>query len=172
MRTPGNLGIRHDSGCVIEPVTRATTSVVLVCVFSASLALGVVVFGEGGRGDQATEVRGSPVEAEIERDPDVPDLPFDDNPDPSQCGIPVQWGDNGRAWLSGVWEGEMIQPEVLLYDSHLRTSVTARVPHGTEVEIVLFQENPVLDYYYVRIAGDPAVDGWVPAPLLSFDPVT
>lgn len=114
----------------------------------------------------------SPVEYEIERDPDVPDLPFDDNPDPAQCGIPVEWGDNGQAWLTGMWEGELIQPEVLVYDSHLRTSVTGGAPHGTEVTIVLFQENPVLDYYFVRIPGDPKQQGWVPEPFLSFDPVT
>ena len=53
------------------------------------------------------------VEYDIERDPDVPSLPFDDNPDPAQCGIPVQWGEsNAAAWLSGDWEGELIQPEV------------------------------------------------------------
>lgn len=114
----------------------------------------------------------APVEYEIERDPDVPSLPFDDNPDPAQCGIPVQWGDDGQAWLSGIWEGELIQSEVLVYNSHLRTSVTGGAPHGTEVQIVLFQENPVLDYYYVRIPGDEVQEGWVPEPFLSFDPVT
>lgn len=125
--------------------------------------------------DDTVESQGTfahtPVEYEIERDPDVPNLPFDDNPDPAQCGIPVQWGDNGQAWLSGVWEGELIQPEVLVYDSHLRTSVTGSAPHGTLVEIVLFQENPVLDYYFVRIPGETVQEGWVPEPFLAFEPV-
>lgn len=110
-------------------------------------------------------------ESQIERDPDVPVLPFEDNPDPAQCGIPVQWGESGQAWLSGEWKGEMIQEPVLVYDSHLRTSITGRAPHGTEVEIILFQENPVLDYYFVKIPGDPAQEGWVPSPFLSFEPV-
>lgn len=105
------------------------------------------------------------------RDTDVPDLPFDDNPDPNQCGIPVRWGLDDPAWLTGVWEGELIEPTVLLYDSHSRLSITGRLDHGSEVRIVLFQENPVLDFYLVRsIDGD--VEGWVPAPFLSFDPVS
>ncbi len=108
----------------------------------------------------------------LERSPEVPDLPFDDNPDPNQCGIPVQWGSNGQAWLTGIWEGELIQPEVYLYDSHLRLDVTGKTPHGTEVQILLFQENPALDYYFVKIEGDTPLEGWVPAEFLSFDPVT
>ncbi len=112
--------------------------------------------------------------AEVERvvaarDPDVPDLPFEDNPDPEQCGIPVQWGSDGQAWLSGMYEGELIQPTVFLYDSHLRQSVAGSAPHGAAVQVVLFQENPVLDYYFVKVAGE--AEGWVPAPFLSFDPV-
>lgn len=116
----------------------------------------------------ATEVHDGSVLAR--RDPDVPDLPFNDNPDPNQCGIPVRWGVDDPAWLTGVWEGELIQPEVLLYDSHSRFSISGRLEHGSEVVIVLFQENPVLDYYLVRsIHGD--VEGWVPSPFLAFEPV-
>ncbi len=111
----------------------------------------------------------------IERDPDVPELPFPDNPDPLQCGIPIQWGNSdNRAWLNGIYEGEMVQPEVLLYDSHLRHSVVTSAPHGAEVEIVLYQPNPVLDFYMVRIVGaegEGLREGWVPAPFLSFQPI-
>ena len=106
------------------------------------------------------------------RDPDVPPLPFPDNPDPDQCGIPTQWGDNGQAWLTGLWEGEIIQPDVLLYDSHQRLQINGAVPHGAEVQIILYQANPVLDYYLVDVAGTPGLEGWVPAPFLSFDPVS
>lgn len=108
-----------------------------------------------------------------ERDPDVPDLPFPDNPDPSQCGIPIQWGDSDNtAWLSGVYDGELIQPTVLLYESHLRLEITGEAPHGTEVEVVLYQQNPVTDYYMVKVVGaEQPTEGWVPAPFLSFAPV-
>ena len=108
-----------------------------------------------------------------QRAPDVPELPFADNPDPSQCGIPTVWGSNGRAWLTGIYDGELIQPVVLLYDSHLRFNITARAPHGTEVEILLFQENPVTDYYLVKIkdAEGAGSEGWIPEPFLSFEPV-
>lgn len=141
----------------------------MITALACSLILASCGSAEQSLGSLSTSV----IEYEIERDPDVPALPFDDNPDPAQCGIPIQWGDSdSTAWLSGEWEGELIQPMVLVYDSHLRVSVTGRAPHGTEVEIVLFQENPTLDYYFVRIPGDPAQEGWVPEPFLSFDPVT
>lgn len=31
------------------------------------------------------------------RDPDIPPLPFPDNPDPSLCGIPTPWGPDNQA---------------------------------------------------------------------------
>ncbi len=102
------------------------------------------------------------------RDPDVPDLPFDDNPDPDQCGIPTVWGPGGEAWLTGIWDGELIEPEVFLYDSHQRLSISGRGDHGAEVEIVLYQGNPVLDFYMVEVVGT-GESGWVPAPFLSFE---
>jgi hypothetical protein len=106
------------------------------------------------------------------RSEDIPVLPFNDNPDPDQCGIPIDWGDDNQAWLTGYYQGELIEPVVHLYDSHLRLEVTAQAPHGTEVEVILFQENPVLDYYLVKLTSQtgPGSEGWVPAPLLSFDP--
>ncbi len=105
----------------------------------------------------------------------VPDLPFPDNADPSQCGIPQAWGsNNNRAWLNGYWDGELIEPTVYLYDSHARNIITAAAPHNTEVQIVLFQSNPTLNFYLVKIPGLPAGlnEGWVPAPFLSFDEPT
>lgn len=110
--------------------------------------------------------------ATLVRDANVPDLPFDDNPDPKQCGIPVNWGISGPAWVTGVYQGELIQPSVFLYDSHQRFSITGSVPNGTEVQVVLFQENPVLDFYFVKTAGPDAEEGWLPAPFLSFEPIT
>ncbi|MFO7539195.1 MAG: hypothetical protein R6X32_14230 [Chloroflexota bacterium] len=109
-----------------------------------------------------------------ERDPNIPDLPFFDNPDPNQCGIPIVWGgSNDRAWLTGIYEDELVQPTVLLYDSHLRMQITAEAPHGTAVTIIMYQQNPVVDYYYVQIDGvDGPNKGWLPAPFLSFDPVS
>lgn len=107
------------------------------------------------------------------RDPDIPSLPFPDNPDPSLCGIPTPWGTDNQAWLTGIYEGEMVQPVVLLYDSHLRLEIAARAIHGSEVEVILYQQNPVTDYYLVKIAGaEQPNEGWVPGPFLSFSPVT
>lgn len=106
----------------------------------------------------------------LEHNTDVPELPFEDNPDPTLCGIPEPWGEDDPAWLSGTYEGELIQEEVLLYDSHLRRSVVGSAPTGTEIEIVLFQVNPSLNYYLVRTLGpDDVQEGWIPAPFVSFD---
>ena len=107
------------------------------------------------------------------RDPDVPPLPFPDNPDPTQCGIPTAWGDDSTAWLTGIYEGELVQPNVFLYDSHSRLSIAAKAPHGAQVQVILYQQNPVLDYYLVKIEGAPKPnEGWVPGPFLSFEPIT
>ncbi len=107
----------------------------------------------------------------LERDPDVPELPFPDNPDPNQCGIPTLWGTDESAWVSGYYRGELIQPIVFLYDSHLRLSIAGTIPSGTEVTIVLYQLNPTLDFYLVKtIDIDPPQEGWIPAPFLSFEP--
>ncbi len=108
------------------------------------------------------------------RDPDVPDLPFNDNPDPAQCGIPSNWSGDAAAWLNGYYEGKLVQAEVLLYDSHSRLSIKASAPHGTQVAIVLFQNNPVTNYYMVNVfddSGEKIGEGWIPEPFLSFEPV-
>lgn len=148
--------------------------VIASVLFVGAAALSYVFLANGGLDSTPTsQLPISNVEYDIERDPDVPSLPFDDNPDPDQCGIPVQWGDsNNEGWLTGMWEGELIQSEVLVYNSHLRVSVTGSAPHGTQVEIVMYQENPILDYYFVKIPGQPGQEGWIPEPFLSFDPVS
>jgi hypothetical protein len=102
----------------------------------------------------------------LQRDADVPDLPFPDNPDPSACGIPTQW--NGEAaQIEGTFQGQLVQPTVYLYDSHERLHITGAVPSGTTVQVQLYQANPVLDFFYIR-ADTPAgpQTGWVPAPFL------
>jgi hypothetical protein len=128
----------------------------------------------GSAGSPTTPVRGatSVVEApttSVERDPDVPQLPFPDNPDPNACGIPTSFG-GSTAWVSGMYQGQIVEPTVLLYDSHERTHITGSVPSGTEVRVELYQANPVLDFYFVRAEtpGGPQT-GWVPAPFLQFN---
>ncbi len=101
----------------------------------------------------------------------VPELPFPNNPDPDACGIPQAWGPNDAAWLDGRYEGELVEPVVHLYDSHLRSSVVGALPTEAPVRVILYQNNPVLDFYLVR--GEDAEgavhEGWVPAPFLVFD---
>jgi hypothetical protein len=102
-----------------------------------------------------------------QRDADVPDLPFPDNPDPNAWGIPTQW--NGEATqIDGTFQGQLVQPTVYLYDSHERLHITGAVPSGTTVQVQLYQANPVLDFFYIR-ADTPAgpQTGWVPAPFLG-----
>ena len=55
--------------------------------------------------------------------------------------------------------------------SHLRQSGAGAAPFGTTVRILLYQQNPRLDFYLVEtIDLDPAQQGWVPAPFLQFEP--
>lgn len=109
--------------------------------------------------------------AEVERDPDVPELPFTDNADPALCGIPQPWSSEAPAYLSGLYDGKLIQPIVFLYDSHLRRSIKAQAPHGAAVQILLAQSNPTLDYFLVKIIGaEPPNEGWAPAPFVVFEP--
>src|SRR5712691_8513292 len=72
-------------------------------------------------------------ELELQRDADVPDLPFPDNPDPNACGIPTPYG-GSTAWVTGVYQGQMVEPTVLLYDSHERLHITGSVASGTPVK--------------------------------------
>jgi len=103
----------------------------------------------------------------------VPALPFPDNPDPTQCGIPTVWGLDDPAWISGYYQGELVPPMVYLYDSHLRTKVVGQIPHGGCVRIKLSQANPTLHYYLVRSLDlEPIQEGWIPAPFVSFEPVS
>jgi hypothetical protein len=107
-----------------------------------------------------------------QRDPAVPALPFSDNPDPLECGIPEVWNSDKPAWLNGSYQGKLVQPTVFLYDSHARNRITGAAPSGSEVRIKLSQANPVLNFYMVRTAGlDPPQEGWVPAPFVQFAPV-
>ena len=167
--------------------SRRVGSAVLAGAIALGIGIGVVVYlvwfndGRSNTTNTATAPAASstlppvehaePVEGAIPegRSPDVPDLPFPDNPDPTQCGIPLPWNGQEQAWLTGVYEGELIQPEVLLYSSHLRLDITASAPHGTEVKVILHQANPVLDYYLVDLPDQPSA--WIPEPLLSFDPI-
>ena len=101
-----------------------------------------------------------------QRDADVPELPFPDNPDPNACGIPTPW--HGEvAHIEGTFQGQLVEPTVYLYDSHERLHITGAVPSGTTVQVELYQANPVLDFFYVR-ADTPTgpQTGWVPAPFL------
>ena len=98
----------------------------------------------------------------------VPTLPFATNPDPNLCGIPVPMGDGFTGVLHATFEGVAHEEVVHLVDSHLRSEVTGHVPAGSVVEVVLFQDNPELDLYFVRWHGpDGTQSGWVPAPYLD-----
>ena len=98
----------------------------------------------------------------------VPTLPFPTNPDPDLCGIPVPMGDGFTGVLHATFEGVVQEEVVHLVDSHLRAGVTGHVPAGSVVEVVMFQDNPELDFYFVRWQGPEGNEsGWVPAPYLE-----
>ena len=156
-----------------------TIRVRLVVFIGLVVIAGLVALGLGQRNGK--DQRATPSESHdptlaaqlvAMRDPDVPELPFPDNPDPSQCGIPSQWSGDARAWLNGYYQGKLVEPIVFLYDSHSRFHIVAQAPHGTEVQVILYQNNPVVNYYMVKVMGlEGANEGWVPGPFLSFEPV-
>jgi hypothetical protein len=136
------------------------------------LATGCLSGAQASASQAPSEVPAAPGPAAAtvpQRDTDVPELPFPDNPDPNQCGIPTLFG-GGAGWVSGVYDGRLVEQTVLLYDSHERLRVTGAVPSGTQVQVELYQANPVLDFYYVRVDGpDGLQQGWIPAPFLQLD---
>lgn len=112
-------------------------------------------------------------ELTVDRAANVPNLPFPDNNDPSLCGIPTPWTDEQSAYLTGYYQGVLIEPTVFLYESHLRLKIIAQAPTGSEVKILLSQHNATLNYYMVRVVNlSPPNEGWLPAPFLSFVPPT
>src|SRR5438128_2986240 len=107
------------------------------------LVMGTACAGSAGSATTPVPVETSVSEApttSVERDPDVPQLPFPDNPDPNACGIPTTFGDS-TAWVNGVYQGQVVEPTVSLYDSHERIHVIGAVPSGTEVQVELYQAN-------------------------------
>ena len=154
----------HTSGCV-SALGKLRISLLLV------LATACTAIARGAPTPVSVETSvPEPPTSSIQRDADVPELPFADNPDPNACGIPIPFG-NDTAWVNGVYQGRVVEPTVFLYDSHERVHITGAVPSGTQVQVELYQNNPVLDFYYVD-ADTPSGSqtGWVPAPFLQFDP--
>ena len=58
------------------------------------LVIGMIVYMLEPNTDTAGNQveRATPTEDTLVRAADVPALPFADNPDPTQCGIPTAWG--------------------------------------------------------------------------------
>ncbi len=98
-----------------------------------------------------------------------PPLPFEDNPDPTLCGIPTQ--DDRKGIAHGEIEGEPAAPIIYLYESHVRQRITGQIYPGAEVQILLNQSNPTLDYYFVKTVNvEPSQEGWIPAPFVAVGP--
>jgi hypothetical protein len=170
--TNRNLAVWHNGSVEWIEGWRGSMRLATIGLFSMALLVLAGCGIGGGRDGAATptvEGLGSAAAVAL-AEPlpvDMPPLPFADNPDPRACGIPRPWGKDDPATLTGMHEGELVQPVVFLYDSHLRASVVGQIPHGGRVQIVLYQSNPVLDYYLVRSLDLPEPqEGWVPAPFV------
>lgn len=151
---------------------RSTTAIPVATMAAAFLLLFGVWLGTAAASDhQAAGSASDETQSAASVDVEVPALPFADNPDPEACGIPQRWGEDEAAWLTGFYEGELIQPVVFLYDSHLRREVVGQAPSGSEVRVILFQDNPVLNYFMVEVTHDDGTveQGWVPAAFLTFE---
>ena len=154
----------HTLSVVVDPLGKVGLSLLLLLGAACS---GIAA---GAATPVPVDTPVSEVTTRIQRDPDVPQLPFPDNPDPNACGIPAPIGDFA-GWVNGVYDGHVVEPTVFLYDSHERRHITGTVPSGTQVRVQLHQTNPVLDFYYVEAdTSSGHQKGWVPAPFLHFNP--
>ncbi|TVR85034.1 MAG: hypothetical protein EA416_17735 [Trueperaceae bacterium] len=147
-----------DAGARVRQVAALVAAAVV-------LALGALATHAGAETDPSAALVLPTPDAPIE----VPTFVFDDNPDPDQCGIPQPMGSGYTGTLHGSVDGVVVEPMVHLYDSHLRSEVHGTVQAGSVVEVVMYQSNPVLDFYLVRFRADDgrSVEGWVPAPFLD-----
>ena len=94
-----------------------------------------------------------------------PHLPFPDNLDQSQCGIPTVLGGEFAGELSGSYGGELQEALVRLYDSHARAEVVGRAWTGSPARALLMVSGPQLSYLLVRVkVGHQELEGWIPAP--------
>ncbi len=142
----------------------STKRTVLAGLVAAVATVGLAFAAVGIAQDESVEASGAGPHLA------VPVLPFDDNPDPDQCGIPRPLGDDVRGTVDGRWEGETLFADVHLYESHLRSRVTGTIPTGTRVRVEMVQRNPVLNFWYVRWDGPGGtVEGWIPAPFLTVE---
>lgn len=161
---------RPSARDALRPTIAAARSAapwVAAALFAFGFALSGVAPAQGSDAERERHVGPT-----VERDADVPALPFADNPDPELCGIPQPVLDaDSAAIVTGVYDGELVMDPVLLYDSHLRRSVVGAVPSGHPVVLQLFQSNPELDYFQVRaeVEGE-TVRGWIPAPFVVRTP--
>lgn len=124
------------------------------------VALGVLLLGGAGWWAASSE-KGPTKRVSAAR----PMLPFPDNADSRQCGIPTPLGAAYEGELTGMYDGQLFEPEVRLYDSHARMRVVARIKAGSRVRGVLLVTGPQLNYLLVeaRVGGRP-LEGWVPQP--------
>ncbi len=101
--------------------------------------------------------------------PAPPPLPFADGQDPGPSGTPTAWGGDRPAWATGIYGGRMLGLAVYLYDSPRRTRVVGQVLHRSRIQILQHLEGAP-GYYFVRsLEMDPVQEGWLPAPLATFE---
>lgn len=96
-----------------------------------------------------------------------PVLPFSDNPDTNQCGLPVIL--NTRGTVTGTYQGRVYEQPVRLYDSHARQGVVALVPQNTPARALLLVSGPRLNHVLVQLRVNArTVEGWLPDPYFTY----
>ena len=97
-----------------------------------------------------------------------PPLPFVTNRDADHSGSQIEWSDDRHTWATGIYKGRVLGIAVYLYESPRRSRVVGQVLHRSRIQILRYQEGAP-GYYLVRsLEMDPIQEGWVPAPLVSF----
>lgn len=126
------------------------------------------IYGATGAGGDEPEKSLFPAAALGQLPSTPPPLPFADSQDTDPSGTTIEWRDDRPAWPTSIYEGRVLGLAAYLYDSPRRDRVIGQVLHRSRVQILRHQEGEP-GYYFVRsLEMDPVQEGWLPAPLVTF----
>ncbi len=126
------------------------------------------IYGATKGGDSGPETDLFPAAALGPLPSSPPPLPLVTKRDTDQSGSQIEWSDDRHTWATGIYKGRVLGIAVCLYDSPRRSRVVGQVLHRSRIQVLRHQEGAP-GYYLVRsLEMDPVQQGWLPAPLVTF----